>query len=134
MNYEEARDLIFKVFNNVWNPAYPVRWPDQPGDIPGTETPWARVTLRHTNGQQASLSGEVGTKLYTNSGTLFIQVFTPIGGDMVDGYTLAQQVTNAYRDAKLDVWFRNTRMKEIGASGAFQQINVLTDFQYDDVR
>lgn len=135
MTFSEARDAIMQVFYSVWSTTgYPVFWTDLPGDKPTTQIPWARVTLKHNLGGQASLSGETGCRMFNRSGTLFIQVFVPVGGANAKGYNLAQKVANAFEDAKIDVWFRNTRMREEGVSGAFEQTNVLTDFQYDEVR
>lgn len=76
----------------------------------------------------------MGTKRYTQTGTLWVQVFAPVGDGMVTAYGLAQAVVNAYRTARGTVWYRNARMQEVGSSGAFEQINVLTDFTYDDTR
>lgn len=134
MTAQEARDLMFQVFQAVWNPLYPVAWDDVSSEVPATDTPWARVTLKHATGRQASLSGVTGTQRFRQTGTIHIQIFSPVGQGKSEAYQLAQTVVNAYRDARLDVWFRNARLNEVGASGAFEQVNVLTDFSYDDVR
>lgn len=134
MTYDEGRDAICNVFYNVWESIWPVAWGDLPATPPATETPWARVVLKHTNGRQSSLAGEVGTRRFTNSGFILISIFVPTGNANKTAYTLAQVISNAYKDARLDVWFRNIRMNEKGASGAFTQIDVLADFFYDEVR
>lgn len=135
MTFDEAVDEMLGVFTAAWTPTgFPVVWTDVPGNPPTTETPWARVTVKHATGRQGSLAGEVGTRIFDRTGTIFIQVFTPVGQSMSESYRLAQLLVNAYEDARLEVWFRNTRMKEVGASGAFEQVNVLSDFLYDDVR
>ena len=134
MNVTEARDAMFGVFNKTWDESYPVVWGKLPGTPPASETPWARVTLLHTSGGQRTLAGETGTRRFGRNGILRISVNVPAGGDQVIGYELAQKVANAYEDARLDVWFRNTRIKEQGICGAFEQIDVLADFLYDEVR
>lgn len=134
MTPEQARDIIFGVLVAAWNPAYPVLWDDITGSVPNADTPWARAIVRHTFGRQTSLSGEVGARKFTSSGVLFVQVFAPVGQGSTLAYQTAELVANAYRDAKLEVWFRNTRINEVGASGAFEQINVVSDFSYDNVR
>lgn len=133
MNYETARDAIYKVFADVWRDS-PVIWNDISSRVPDESVPWARVILKHTVGKQGSLSCDVGTKKYNRAGILLIQIFTPLGRGQTQGYDLAAMVANAYEDAKLDVWFRNTRINEQGTSGNSDQINVLTDFLYDEVR
>jgi hypothetical protein len=136
MNYSEARDEMLAVFNAAWQAeSLPVVWSDLPSEIPSTQTPWARVTIRHSTSNQSSLSGASGAKMWDRMGTLWVQIFTPIGGGNVEGYRLAQLVTNAFQAAKSgEVWFRNSRINEVGSDGAFEQINVLTDFLYNDVR
>lgn len=133
MNYETARDAIYKVFADVWVD-FPIIWDDINSRVEDESQPWARVTLKHTIGRQGSLTSDVGTKKYNRAGILLIQIFTPIGRGRTQGYELSAMVANAYEDAKLDVWFRNTRISEQGASGNSDQINVLTDFLYDEVR
>ncbi len=137
MTFDEARDVMVGVFYSAWKalaPA-PVVWTDVPEDVPETETEWARVTVRHATGGQGSLAGADGAKRWDRSGTLFVQVFAPVGDGSTRAYSAAQLVANAFQDARgLSVWFRNIRINEVGTSGAFEQINVLVDFTYDDVR
>lgn len=136
MTADQARDEMLAVFKAAWDAtaaASNVGYPDKPFNPPSNAA-WARVSLRHANGRQSSLAGAMGTKRYTQTGTLWMQVFAPVGDGMVTAYGLAQAVANAYRTARGTVWYRNTRMQEVGSSGAFEQINVLTDFTYDDTR
>lgn len=133
MTYEEARDAIYKVFLDVWG-SDPVIWADMFGRVPDETVPWARVILRHGGGGQSSLASDVGRRRFSRYGVLLIQVFTPAGRGQTQGYQLATKVANAYEDSKLDVWFRNTRISEKGSSGNSDQIDVLTDFLYDEVR
>lgn len=134
MTYEEARDNIYSIFHAVWDSEWPVVWGDLPATVPSEETPWARVVLKHTNGHQTTLAGESGTRRFGRFGILAVKIFVPVGGGQTKAYQLAQMVSNAYEDARLDVWFRNTRIREQGASGAFEQVDVLTDFSFDEVR
>lgn len=136
MTADEARDVMFTVFKTAWDSteyAENVVYSDKAGAP--SDAPWARVTLRHATGRQASLAGAMGAKKWTQTGTIWVQVFAPVGFGSASAYTLATLVVNAFRDAKgLSVWFRNPRMQEVGSSGAFEQINVLTDFTYDETR
>lgn len=112
-------------------------WTDVPATAPdgisAVLTPWARVTIQHNEVTQ-SLAGEAGTRRFGRHGTLFVQIFSPLGQGQSELYTLAQAVNNGFADARECVWFRNIRTREAKPSGAFEQINVLTDFTYDDVR
>ena len=134
MTPEQAIDAMCKVFLDAWGTDNPVVWSDFNARPPTQNVPWARVILRHADGRQSSLTGDVGTKRYDRSGVLLAQIFTPVGRGQTECYQLAKRVMNAFEDARLDVWFRNVRLNERGSSGSFNQIDVLTDFLYDEVR
>ncbi len=135
MTPQGAIDAMSKVFLDAWVAAgylaEDVRWDDVKSPPLANRT-WARVTIRHTSGGQHSFGKQ---RTYTNGGIIWIQVFTPVGAGKVPTYAAAHSIVSAFRDAKnLDVWFRNERLDEVGASGAFEQINVQADFTYDELR
>jgi len=133
MTPDQARDIILGVFKAAWDPR-PAVYDDVPGTIPTGEIVWARATIRHATASQ-TLAGEVGTRRFTEEGTVIVQVFAPVGDGSTACYAAAREVQNAFRDARnSDVWFRDVRMNEVGTEGAFVQINVLATFSYDDVR
>lgn len=139
MTADEARDEMCAVARTAWlaasQPSGTMLFPDVPGSKPPEQrVPWARVTVRHATGRQSSFGNATARRKFTQTGTLWVQVFAPVGDGLVTAYALAQTVVNAYRTAHGTVWYRNARMQEVGSSGAFEQINVLTDFTYDDVR
>lgn len=136
MTPQEAIDAIGKVFADAWNTTGGrAVYDDLPGSVPkDDDTLWARLTIRHGPGGQASLAGDSGQRRWRAEGTVTVQVFAPMGDGAQASRNAAHVVMNAFRDAKLPVWFRNARMNEVGASGAFFQINVLTTFSYDEVR
>ena len=136
MTFDEARDIILGVFKAAWDPTgFPAVWTDLPGSAPTSETVWARATIRHATGAQASLAGENGARRWARTGTVYIQVFAPVGDGSKAGYEAAQIVVNAFQASRHEnVWFRDVRMNEVGTSGAFEQLNVLATFSYDDVR
>lgn len=136
MTFDEARDIILGFFKAAWDPkGFPAVWTDVPGSAPTSETVWARATIRHATGRQASLSDDQGAKRWSRTGTVYIQVFAPVGDGSKAGYDAAQLVVDAFQAARHpNVWFRDVRMSEAGTSGAFEQLNVLATFSYDDVR
>lgn len=134
MNTQEAKDIIFKVFRDVWNPLFPVVWDDKSGTPPNSDTNWARVFLRHSNGGQSSLAGEIGNRRFTDEGLVTIQIFSPINQGRQVGTALADVVKYAYEDARTPVWFRNARAMEGSSNGMFTLVNVYVDFNYDHVR
>lgn len=137
LTFREARNEILKVFKDVWDATgYPAVYTDVPDTVTPSNCVWARVTLRHGEGGQASLTGpENGEQRWYNDGVVFVQIFAPVGDGSSLAYDAAQLVVNAFRDANgSEVWFRKTRINEVGTSGAFEQINVVSDFSYDQIR
>lgn len=136
MTFDEARDIILGVFKAAWDPTgFPAVWADVPGSASTSETVWARATIRHATGRQASLAGADGARRWSRTGTVYIQVFAPVGDGSKAGYEAAQIVVNAFQASRhSNVWFKDVRMNEAGTSGAFEQLNVLATFSYDDVR
>ncbi len=136
LTFDEARDLICSVFKSKWDATgFPARYDDVPGDKPDSATVWARVTLRHATGGQASLSGPInGCVRHNRAGTVIVQIFAPFGGGMKAAYDAAKIVANAFEDANEEVSFTKIRINEIGINGDSQQINVLSDFTYDEMR
>jgi len=137
MNYLDARDFMFGVFKAAWDTTggLPAAYDDLPASKPDGQSPWARVSIVHATGGQASLSNEFGVRRWDRTGVLSVQVFAPTGDGIKTCYTLATLVANAFESSQgSDVWFRNVRLNEAGVDGAFYQINMLADFSYDDVR
>lgn len=134
MTPDQARDEMLSVFKAAWdNTGFAALYTDVTGEVPATEDPWARVVIRHADGGQTGF-GATQVKKYTQRGVLIAQVFAPIGDGSSKAYELVQLVLTAFSQARGTVWYRNQRFKEIGNSGAFEQMNVLIDFTYDDQR
>ena len=102
---------------------------------PDSEEPWARVTIRHVTGTQASLLGDSAQKRFRRSGIITIQVFWPLSqAGLANARSLASVARSAYegQETASHVWFRNVRVQEVGPDGSWYQINVLADFEYDE--
>lgn len=135
LTMQEAKDSMFEVYNTVAIANnLKTLWPDLPNAPPKEETPWARIMLRHQNGDQASLSGDIGQRCWVMNGLLIVQLFTPFGEGVVDSYDLAQQLLGAYRGVNSAVWYTNPRVREVGRDGAFAQTNFFVDFQYRQIQ
>lgn len=136
MTPQEGKDAILTVFSTCWNAlGYPAVYSDLESKPPTSETVWARATIRHRSGDQASLSDSNGQRIWDNDGGVVIQIFSPVGDGLKSGYAAVNNVVNAYRTAKLaEVWFRNPRFREAGNDGAFDMIIFECNFTYTDVR
>jgi hypothetical protein len=135
MTHDEARDEMLAIIKLMGaNENVPITYTDVPAQVPNNDTVWARVTVRHATGTQGSLTGGLGTTLYDRGGTLWVQVYAPRGDGSVAGYGKAEAFQNAIQDWKGAVWFRNVRVEEAGADGAYERVDVKADFEYQDVR
>lgn len=136
MTFQEARDVICGIFFQAWKPlGFPVVWTDVPSEVPTGQTVWSRVVIRHEWAEQGSLGDFQGKKRWDRSGTVFCQIFSPVGEGSKTLYDVAQIVVDAFQASRHpNVWFRNIQLNEAGSDGAFEQINVTANFQYDDVR
>lgn len=130
----EAKDIIFSIFKDAWDAAgFYVVWSDLPNAKPPSARVWARVTIRHATGRQTTLGGgSPGARQYTSEGTVFVQVFAPVGDGSTACDEAATVALEAYRNARNPkVWFRDVKMNEVGTSGSDEQINVTATFSYD---
>lgn len=136
----EARDEILSAHKTAWDAdatasLYPLVYWDVSGEKP--ETPWARVTVRHQDGEQVTLSNEAGQRRFRHFGVVTVQTFTKYGGGMSLNDELVAVSKNAFEGVTTSpgrVIFLNVRINEVGQEGHWFQTNVLADFEYDEVR
>ena len=133
--FQQARDQICAVFKAAWDPR-PVVWDDVPSEKPTGVPVWARFTIKHALGQQASLANASGVSRYRRQGLIIAQIFTPCGEGLSQAYTSAKVVTDAFEGTTTagGVWFRNVGPREVGPDGDWYQTNVLIEFEYDEVK
>ena len=145
--HEAARDAILDKFKAAWDAGTPavnggdipsVEWPNvDPPDPPLTEgnAPWARVTVRHGPGGQATL-GEAGARRFSRTGTVTVQIFVPAAKrGLVTGDRLGNVALSAFEGERSeDVWFSDVEMREVGVDGAWHQTNVSATFNYEVVK
>jgi len=147
IGFDAARDEMLALFNVAWlanTPAIngavaiPVEWQGvYSGAPPAADEAFARVTIRHSEGGQITF-GNTSNRRFNRSGLITVQVFAPISSG--GGLSFAENAAIIARDAfegvgtASGIWFRNSRIQEIGPEGAWFQMNVVTEFQYDEVR
>lgn len=138
----DAVDEVFAHFKEVWDTTgfdavYPNLGQDMPTDTssPIAPAPYARLRVRHFPGDQAISSPP---RLYTRKFTLTVEIRVPDGVGTKPAYDLAHEVQAHFEDAgRTDsgcVWFRNTRIQEIGEDGAWWLVWVQVDAVYDELR
>ena len=136
----EARDDILKMAYDAWVAAgYTANnliYDDKDGSIPTNGERWARITVRHETGSQASLSGGLGTQKYLRTGTVFVQIFEPSGEGLSSIDNSAKIIMDAFegKSSPNGVWFRNVTFQEIGPDGNFFNGNVTIGFEYNELK
>lgn len=145
-SFDDARDEILGLFATKWNadtPAVtgtvpPVEWAGvDSGEPPPTNAPWARAIVRHGTSRQVTF-GPVGSRRFTRRGMVTIQMFTPLSSG--GGLSIAEKCAIIARDAfegrgtASGIWFRNVAIREIGPDGTQYQVNVVAEFEYDELR
>ena len=84
---------------------------------------------------QSSL-GEAGNRRFRIYGIIMVQVFTPFGDGLTLADVLSGVVKGAFRGVNTGsdaITFRNTRVVDVGPSGAWRQTNVVAEFDYDEI-
>lgn len=144
MSITTLRNEILGLFLNSWNSnvvsqnikvLYDDTINQKPKNTQPVE-PWVRVIVRHTGGGQSALYNFNGVSRYRRNGFFIAQIFTPYG----DGLTLSDALVNVILSAfegkatSSGAWFRQSRVNEVGQDGVWYQTNVLTNFEYDEVK
>lgn len=135
LTFAQASDEILALFRTAWGDR-PALYENVRGSPPRRPIPWARVTLRHITGAQASLAGGSGTRRWERVGILTVQIFVPSGQGLAGAQSLAKIAVDAYQGQTTPggVWFRNVRLTEVGPDGDWFQVNALAEFVYDEIQ
>lgn len=139
-----AKNEMAAAFRDAWladplSADLPVLYLDV-ADKPPTSGAWARFTVRHSLGGQATLAGDSGKRRYRHTGFVVVQVFVErhdrAGAEttMDALLSIAKAAFQGTRTTPGGVVFYRARVNEVGVSGVWLQNNVLADFEYDEVR
>ena len=108
-------------------------WNGRPGDE--LKTSWGRVYIRHTEAEQATLADDSGKALFCNYGIVTVQVFAPMRDNTAAMVSrrLAKVVKDAFQGKRTpNVWFRGVKYEEQARQGAWYQINVSANFEWNE--
>mgnify|MGYP000046911348 CR=1 FL=1 len=137
MTFEQAHDEILGMFKTAWDTTgYKASYTNVTPDFPDDPEPWARPKVKHHAGGSGSLTGASGSRRYERPGLLIVQIFVPKGEGLSEAYSLGKVIADAYegQSSASGAWFRNIRPDEVGEDGDFEQLNMLIDFTYDEVK
>ena len=139
LTYSQANDNIMAVVKAAYDSlvgTYNIYWESVAGGRASDDSAFFQVFLRHRTGQNAGFPSSVGTSRYRRDGDVTIQCFHPVGKGLSAAYDDAKVFVDAFegKSAPGGIWFRNVRVNEIGRDGQFNQLNIIVEFIYDEIK
>lgn len=140
-SFSDARNAVMDKFTTAWNaqadpPVLLYEDVHTEDDRPTGDSPWAWVQMRHLTGDQATL-GEVGNRRFERRGLITVEIYVPAGLGLTTADDLSKVAQDAFEGQETApdaVLFRNVRMNEVGRNGPWFQVNVLAEFDYQEVK
>ena len=131
-DYTTAWLSMADYFKTEWGVAVPL-FLDDDADTPTTET-WARLTIKHTDGGQVTM-GAPGSNRFRRFGTITVQIFQKQGDFGIAARELAENALAIFAGVENDaITYYNGSVREVGNNGrGWYQINVITEFRYDEI-
>jgi len=96
---------------------------------------WVRISVKHANGTRASL-GRADTKSkHTQSGFVFIEIYTPRDDGLQNSDVLSAAFADSLRKfSDGDIWIGDVSEVEVGEDGSWFRSDAIAEFQYDLIR
>lgn len=138
-NIIDAANEAQVLFKAAWGVRL-AEYPNLKFTKPAISVTWARWTMSHADGAQATLSGPVGSRRFSRAGVILIEVYTPLGAGLKVPYDTAQIALGAYEGKRTpsDVWFRNCRIVDEGPgrgeNKAWWCTQVAAEFEYETLK
>lgn len=131
MNFEDInKDIRTNIHNSILN-KYPMSMPNMKFAIPNPPEPYIRVSIKHGD---TNVIGCGAPKYQRSIGVVIVQVFIPEGRGDAGALSIADEVCTVLDNKSFDlVTFQSSRVKEVGVSGGFYQLNVVTSFSSDKI-
>jgi len=156
--YDEAYDHMMRTFANTWtdpllgwasipdlNDEPLVEWPNLDGKredddvkVAEPEEPWLRLFVKHHDSDQATF-GETGCRIFTRTGMLGVDIFTPLNIGLKLSYRLGTVCKRPFEGkrgfgAGNGIIFRSVRLREHkNYQKRWAHSTVYADFEYDEV-
>lgn len=112
-----------------------VIYDDTAKEVPDTSIKWARISVRHANGSRSSLGRKDGSGKHTQSGFVFIEIFTPRDNGLQDSDTISAAFADSLRNfSDGEIWIGDVSTVEMGPDGNWQRVDVVSEFSYDLIR
>jgi hypothetical protein len=131
----QAHAQVLAILAGALPGSLPVAWPDMaraPGFPPAAGN-WCRVSITdNVEDSPPTLVSSQGNRRTKTAGILTVEFYTLAGDGRRAALTLGETVLAAYRGQSTagGVTFRNERVNDIGADGAWYHINAIVEFSY----
>lgn len=131
----ECVESILETWDAAWDAAACPYYADsEQGDPAGTNptsTPWARILVREERSAQETLGG-VGARTFERSGTVIVQIFTPLSTGTASGAALAIAARTILEGKSLSsgVWLFSGPVESLGSDGSYWQHQLRIPFRY----
>ncbi len=132
-DYTTAWLSIADHFKTGWGNTSTLVLDDEAQDAPDEKT-FARLNIQHTNGNQATM-GAPGSNRFRRFGLVTVQIFQKQGDFGISARELAENALALFAGVENDgINYYNGTIREIGNDGrGWYQINVITEFRYDEI-
>lgn len=134
MNKLEAHDLMFALVKTTLeaNSLEDISWPNVEFTIPSDN--WARVSTVSGGDDQNSLSDRIGQRIWNNTGTLYVECFSPIGSSAIAPEEFCEYLVGAFRSANHgSLFYRRPKSVESKPDGGFLKQVFMVDYEYDSI-
>jgi hypothetical protein len=93
---------------------------------------WVRISVKHGNGTRASLGRADKKSKHTQTGFVFVEIYTPSEDGLRDSDILSAAFAANFRNpADGDIWFLDVSEAEMGKDGNWFRSDVIAEFEYD---
>ncbi len=103
--------------------------------VPDTSIKWARIMVKHGNGTRSSLGRKDGLGKHTQSGFVFVEIYTPRDDGLQNSDIISAAFADSLRNfSDGDIWVGDVSPIEMGPDGHWQRVDVVAEFSYDLIR
>lgn len=96
--------------------------------------PWARIGIKDNLRTQETIGG-VGQRRFDNNGIVIVELYTPAWDGLTLAHTLAPLIRNVFEGINVGaLWFRNTRTNPVGPDGFWFHTNVISEFEWQELK
>lgn len=130
----EARTQIYNRLLNNYTTT-PVLLQGESTDSPAHPNPWVRLSVQINNGGGLDSLGVAPNRVFRRSGTIAVQVFTPVGLGMEQGDLISQEIRDLFEAVSFeDIDTNDALIRESAPDGEWALHLVEVAFDYDERR